>query len=116
MRTSGCPRLVPNLTVSITVSSRGVQGAHRPQTAARPNEVREHRETTPTLNLLSSEEGPTVLQNPGVPCGVLSSSPRAWVCSVAQSCPLCDPMDCSPPGSSVHGTLQVRILEWAARD
>ena len=27
-----------------------------------------------------------------------------WVCSVAQSCPtLCDPMDCSPPGSSVHG-------------
>ena len=25
---------------------------------------------------------------------------------------LCDPMDCSPPGSSVHGILQVRILEW----
>jgi len=34
---------------------------------------------------------------------------------VAQSCPtLCDPMGCSPPGSSVHGILQVRILEWAA--
>ena len=32
--------------------------------------------------------------------------------SVAQPCPsLCDPMDCSPPGSSVHGTLQARILE-----
>ena len=32
-----------------------------------------------------------------------------------QSCPtLCDPMDCSPPGSSVHGTLQARILEWVA--
>ena len=27
---------------------------------------------------------------------------------------LCDPMDCSPPGSSVHGILQVRILEWVA--
>ena len=27
---------------------------------------------------------------------------------------LCDPMDCSPPGSSVHGILQDRILEWAA--
>ena len=27
---------------------------------------------------------------------------------------LCDPMDCSPPGSSVHGLLQARILEWAA--
>ena len=34
---------------------------------------------------------------------------------VAQSCPtLCDPMDCSPPGSSVHGILQERVLEWVA--
>ena len=32
---------------------------------------------------------------------------------VAQSCPtLCDPMDCSPSGSSVHEILQERILEW----
>ena len=31
----------------------------------------------------------------------------------AQLCPiLCDPMDCSPPGSSIHGILQARILEW----
>ena len=42
-----------------------------------------------------------------------------WVCvcarSVAQSCPaLCNPKDCSPPGSSVHGISQPRILEWAA--
>ena len=35
--------------------------------------------------------------------------------SVIQSCPtLYDPMDCSPPGSSVHGILQARILEWIA--
>ena len=27
---------------------------------------------------------------------------------------LCDPMDCSLPGSSVHGILQARILEWVA--
>ena len=34
---------------------------------------------------------------------------------VAQSCPtLCHLMDCSPPGSSVHGILQARILEWVA--
>ena len=33
----------------------------------------------------------------------------------AQLCPtLHDPMDCSPPGSSVHGILQARILEWVA--
>ena len=32
-----------------------------------------------------------------------------------QSCPtLCDPMDSSPPGSSVHRILQARILEWGA--
>ena len=32
-----------------------------------------------------------------------------------QSClTLCDPMDCSPPGSSVHGILEARILEWVA--
>ena len=32
-----------------------------------------------------------------------------------QSCPtLCDSMDCSPPGSSVHGILQARVLEWVA--
>ena len=32
---------------------------------------------------------------------------------VTQSCPTqCDPMDCSPPESSVHGILQARILEW----
>ena len=34
---------------------------------------------------------------------------------VAQLCPtLCDPMDCSPPGSSVHGIFQAWILEWVA--
>ena len=27
---------------------------------------------------------------------------------------LCDPMDCNPPGSSVRGILQARILEWVA--
>ena len=36
-------------------------------------------------------------------------------CAHAQSFPtLCDPMDCSPPGSSVHGIFQARILEWVA--
>ena len=35
--------------------------------------------------------------------------------SVRQPCPtLCDPMDGSPPGSSVHGILQARTLEWVA--
>ena len=34
---------------------------------------------------------------------------------VAQSCPtLSDPMDCSLPGSSIHGICQARVLEWVA--
>ena len=34
---------------------------------------------------------------------------------VTQSCPnLCNPVDYSPPGTSVHGILQARTLEWAA--
>ena len=37
------------------------------------------------------------------------------LCLGAQSCPiLCDPMDCSLPGCSVHGILQARLLEWVA--
>ena len=40
---------------------------------------------------------------------------QEWVSEVAQSCPtLCDPVDCSPPGSSVHGILQAGIPEWIA--
>ena len=33
---------------------------------------------------------------------------------VAKSCPTRTSMDCSPPGSSVHGIFQARILEWIA--
>jgi len=34
---------------------------------------------------------------------------------VAQSCPtLSNPMDCSPPGPSIHGISQARVLEWGA--
>ena len=37
------------------------------------------------------------------------------LCVYAQSCPtLCDLLDCSPPGSSVHGISRARILEWVA--
>ena len=46
----------------------------------------------------------------------VSARPVCVVCVlVAQSClTLCDPMDCSPPGSSVHRILQARILEWVS--
>ena len=48
-------------------------------------------------------------------CVCVCARARARACSVAQSClNLCDPMDCSPPDSSVHGISQGRILEWVA--
>ena len=38
----------------------------------------------------------------------------AAVKSLQSRLTLCDPMDCGPPGSSVHGILQARVLEWVA--
>ena len=54
---------------------------------------------------------PLVSFKPASPTPGLSESEVLF----AQSCPtVCNPMDCSPPGSSVHGVLQARILEWVA--
>ena len=39
---------------------------------------------------------------------------RSVSCSSLSRVQLCDPMDCSPPGSSVHGILQIRNPEWVA--
>ena len=51
--------------------------------------------------------------------GPFCANKRAGACPMSaqslQSClTVCDPMDCSPPGSLVHGVLQARILEWIA--
>ena len=46
---------------------------------------------------------------------IIVNEHSAMLCLVTQLCPtLCDPMDCSPPGSSVQGILQARILERVA--
>ena len=60
--------------------------------------------------------GPRTFQ-PSHPAGYASSECSFFVlfCLVAQSClTLCDPTDCSLPGSSVYGISQARILEWVA--
>jgi len=57
---------------------------------------------------------PTVSWGYSITC-LYSSKYGMCVCLAAQSCPTpCDPMDWSPPGSSVHGILPARILEWVA--
>ena len=71
--------------------------------------------TNPSLLfLLHWQVGSLPLAPPGKP------SCKGEVCmhvhaDLLQSCPaLCDPLDCNPRGSSVHGFLQARILEWVA--
>ena len=52
---------------------------------------------------------------PGCPMLLFPSQVFFSCCLVAKSCPtLCDPMGCSPLGSSVHGIPQASILEWVA--
>ena len=55
-------------------------------------------------------------KNTGVGCHFLLQCMKVKSESeVAHSCPtLSDPMNCSPPGSSVHGIFQARVLEWGA--
>ena len=55
-------------------------------------------------------------KNPGVGCHfLLQCTTEKSESEVAQSCPtLSDPMDCIPPGSSIHGIFQARVLEWGA--
>ena len=52
---------------------------------------------------------------PVIPKHLTESATAAAAAKSLQSCPtLCDPMDGSPPGFSVHGILQARTLEWVA--
>ena len=53
---------------------------------------------------------------PYLPTSLPSLQSKVCACMLSpQSClTLLDPMDCSPPGCSVHGILQARILEWVA--
>ena len=54
-------------------------------------------------------------KNTGVGCHFLLQCRKVKVKEVAQSCPtLCNPMDCSLPGSPVNGIFQARVLEWGA--
>ena len=68
----------------------------------------------PPTRLLHPWDSPG--KNTGVGCHFLLQCMKVKNESeVTQSCPtLSDPMECSPPGSSVHGIFQARVLEWVA--
>ena len=76
------------------------------------NSVRPHRRQPTRLPHPWDSPG----KNAGVDCHFLlqcmkgkSESEVAWLCPTPS-----DPMDCSPPGSSVHGIFETRVLEWGA--
>ena len=52
----------------------------------------------------------------GVGCHYLLQCMKVKNESEVTQLTLCDPMDCSPPGSSAHGIFQARVLEWGAID
>ena len=74
--------------------------------------VQPHRQQPTRLHCPWDSSG----KNTGVGCHFLLQSMK--VKSESEVTPLCptlsDPMDCSPPGSSVHGIFQARVLEWGA--
>ena len=85
-----------------------------------PPRLSDHFNVSTTFRSLSSRYSPLIFQT-------YNSPPKMWcVCMCVCVCvcvcvkslqlclTLCNPMDCSPPGSSVHGILQAKILEWAA--
>ena len=76
------------------------------------NSVRPHRRQPTRLPRPWDSPG----KNTGVGCYFLLQCMKVKSQSeVAQSCPtLSDPMDCSLPGSSIHGIFQARVLEWGA--
>jgi len=76
------------------------------------NSVRPHRRQASRLLRPWDSSG----KNTGVGCHFLLQCMKVKSGSeVAESCPtLSEPMDCGPPGSSVHGIFQARVLEWGA--
>ena len=74
--------------------------------------VRPHRQQPTRLCCPCDSPG----KNTGVGCHFLLQCMKVKSENeVAQSClTLSDPMDCSPPGSSIHGIFQARVLEWGA--
>ena len=63
----------------------------------------------------SGKNSSTALSNMGVTKYMLATRNAAAVAKLLQSCPtLCDPIDGSPPGSTISGIVQARTLEWVA--
>ena len=91
----------PGTTVSLTNSNKKRNKSNTPQTLLKKIE-------SGSTSWFIFDSCITLLQK-----SFQASFKRKLCVLITQSCPiLCDPMNCSLPGSSVHGILQARILEW----
>ena len=91
----------------------GVVAALQQGLAPKKESVRETREGLATQ--AGGSEGAEVWPTVKSPTSLARAGEGSKVSKVTQSCPtLCGPMDCSLPGSSVHGIFQARVLEWVA--
>ena len=112
------PRIYPFILFLLTMpyirtsSTHGFRCNQYAAAAAKSlQSVRPHRRQPTRLHHPWDSPG----KNTGVGCHFLQCMKLKSESEVAQSClTFIDPMDCSPPGSSVHGVFQARVLEWVA--
>ena len=109
---SSPPPRIPSGSLGASVPARAAPAAAAKLLSVVPDSVRPHRRQPTRLCHPWDSPG----KNTGVGCHFLLQSMKVKSESeVAQSCPtLRDPMDCSPPGFSVHGIFHARVLEWGA--
>ena len=114
--TQWCLTLCDPMDYSLAVSAvHGIFQARMPaakSSSVVSDSVRPHRQQPIRLPRPWDSPG----KNTGVGCHFLLQCMKVKSeREVAHSCPTFhDPMDCSPPGSSVHGICQARVLEWGA--
>ena len=110
---SGVPSPSPNSKIDLftyrnPINNKSVQFSR----SVMSNSLRPHRRQPTRLPRPWDSPG----KNTGVGCHFLLQCMKVKSESeIAQSCPtLSNSMDCSPPGSSIHGIFQARVLEWGA--
>ena len=105
------PRLWPNPHRERIIRERAAAAAAAAVASVVSDSVRPHRWQPTRLHPLWDSQG----KSPGVGCHFLLQRMKVKSESeVAQSCPILNPMDCSPPGSSFYGIFQARVMEWVA--
>ena len=102
-------RVSASWTAGISLLSKGLSGVFSNTTVQKHKLTKiKHKEQI----LKVAREKQQITQK-GIPMRITAD--LSTESEVAQSCPtLCNPIDCSPPGSSAHGIFQARVLEWVA--